>query len=109
MKNMIGFVTAVVMFMMGASGLAAADDMLGKETYEKWCLPCHAAGESYPGTWKLALRSDGNNAVLAERKGLSAEYIKVIVRQGFGGMPLFRRVEISERELDALAEYLVRP
>ena len=109
MKNMIGSVTAVVMFMVSASGSVAADGTLGKEVYEKWCLPCHAAGESYPGTWKLALRSDGNDAVLAERKGLSAEYIKLVVRQGFAGMPLFRRVEISERELDALAKYLVGP
>jgi mono/diheme cytochrome c family protein len=93
----------------GAGWPALAADKPGKQVYAQWCIHCHAAGEDYPGTWKLALRLGKDKAVLAERRDLNAEYIKYVVRHGLGGMPLFRGVEISNSELEALTQYLVRP
>jgi hypothetical protein len=36
------------------------------------------------------------------------EFVKVIVRQGVSFMPQFRKTEISDAELEALAAYLAR-
>jgi len=99
----------LAMFITAANLPAAADDMLGKQVYKKWCYECHAAGKNYPGTWMMAFKSGEAKAVLTERKDLSADFIRIWVRQGGGGMPLFRRVEISDSELDAIIKYLKQP
>ena len=59
-----------------------------------------------PGTIQLRHLRGKGRALIKERTDLSAEYIRVIVRKGMNGMPLFRRTEISNEELEALAEYL---
>lgn len=78
----------------------------GKMVYEENCLPCHAAGPGHPGTMQLAIRHGEEKAVLTQRSDLNVEYVKSIVRQGILLMPPFRPSEISDRELQALAEYL---
>ena len=108
-KKMTGISMALVTLVASVSLPVSANDMLGKQVYEKWCIECHAAGKRYPGTWMMALNSGEDKAVLAERKDLSAGSIKKWVRQGGGGMPLFRRVEISDSELDALIKYIKQP
>jgi mono/diheme cytochrome c family protein len=46
--------------------------------------------------------------LLHERTDLVPEFVKVIVRQGVSFMPQFRKTEISDAELEALAAYLAR-
>ena len=62
-----------------------------------------------PGTQALQVKYDGSlPAVLLERPGLTAEYIGAIVRTGISVMPPFRKTEITDAELAALSEYVVR-
>ena len=47
-------------------------------------------------------------ALLTERTDLSPELVKVYVRNGLSIMPIFRKTQISDAQLEALAEYLAR-
>lgn len=88
----------------------------GKRVYDYWCLACHGEGlglpglNALPGTQQLALKYRGTSIspLLEERTDLVPEFVKVIVRQGVSFMPHFRKTEISDAELDALAAYLAR-
>lgn len=81
----------------------------GAAVFEKWCAPCHAAGPSHPGTTALAALYKGSKpAALEERKDLTPAVVKQFVRKGVSVMPFFRKTEISDAELDALAAYLSR-
>jgi mono/diheme cytochrome c family protein len=88
----------------------------GKQVYDYWCLPCHGPGlglpgfGALPGTQQLQLkyRDTSISPLLEERTDLVPEFVKVIVRQGVSFMPQFRKTEISDAELDALAAYLAR-
>jgi len=79
----------------------------GHKVYTKWCLPCHGNGPGKPGTESLAARGQ-KPAVLEERIDLTAPIIKQFVRHGVLYMPMFRKTEISDADLDAIAAYLTR-
>ena len=106
----------ILLFFLGVSSLSFADQAQldqGKVVYEHWCTPCHGAGSSefgfaaLPGTNALmALYKGAKPAVLTEREDLEGAYVKAIVRQGVSIMPFFRKTEISDDELDAIAAYL---
>jgi mono/diheme cytochrome c family protein len=82
---------------------------VGQQVYEKWCAPCHAPGPDHPGTTALAALYKGTKpAALIERTDLTAPIVKQFVRKGVSVMPFFRKTEISDAELDALASFLSR-
>lgn len=79
----------------------------GKAVYEYWCQTCHGAGDQYPGTVALGVKYRGQiPAALEERTDLVPEFVKTFVRNGVSVMPFFRKTEISDSDLDALALYL---
>ena len=80
----------------------------GEAVYEHWCAPCHAAGPGHPGTQGLQIkyRDTDTNPVLVDRTDLTPEVVKVFVRQGVLSMAPFRKTEITDAELDALAAFL---
>jgi len=39
---------------------------------------------------------------------MTADYLRTFVREGVGVMPQFRKTEITDPELDAMIEYLLR-
>jgi len=88
----------------------------GGAVYDYWCLPCHGPGlglpgfDALPGTQQLRIkyRDTAISPLLTQRTDLVPEFVKVIVRQGVSFMPQFRKTEISDAELDALAAYLTR-
>jgi mono/diheme cytochrome c family protein len=88
----------------------------GKQVYDYWCLPCHGEGlglpgfAELPGTQQLRIkyRDSTISPLLTERTDLVPDFVKIIVRQGVSFMPQFRKTEISDSDLDALAAYLVR-
>jgi len=81
----------------------------GKQVYQKWCSPCHAPGANMPGTAALKFHYNGSKpAVLEERTDLTLAMVKGAVRNGVYVMPRFRKTEISDAELDAVAAYLTR-
>ena len=99
-------IVAVVVTCIGAvSGVAHAAD--GKQVYEKWCAPCHAPGPDHPGTQALqALYKGSKPDALIERTDLTPPIVKQFVRKGVSVMPFFRKTEITDAELDALAAFL---
>jgi (+)-pinoresinol hydroxylase len=73
------------------------------------CAPCHAPGPGHPGTQALdALYHGTKPGALERRDDLTAPFIRMIVRQGVYSMPFFRKTEIDDAELTALAAYLTR-
>ncbi len=81
----------------------------GRDVYTYWCWNCHGEGPGKPGTVALSARYKGAlPALLTERTDLSAELVKVYVRNGLSIMPHFRKTQISDAQLNALAEYLAR-
>ena len=101
------------------AGAAAAQDPSqlerGRTLYEYWCAPCHGPGignngaQHLPGTDALRVKYRGAlPALLTERTDMSADLVKTYVRQGITVMPFFRKTEINDDELDAIAAYLTR-
>jgi mono/diheme cytochrome c family protein len=88
----------------------AADDTTvqkGKQVFEYWCATCHGPG--LPGTVALEAKYKGSKpALLAERTDLLPAVTKTFVRKGVSIMPFFRKTEIGDADLDALAAYLAR-
>lgn len=85
----------------------------GRAAFQRVCAPCHARGPGLdgspmlPGAAALAARHKGAvSPFLEERSDLGAEAIRVLVRQGSGAMPMFRKTEISDVEIAAIAAYL---
>jgi (+)-pinoresinol hydroxylase len=90
---------------------AAAQDaaMLerGNRVFQDWCAPCHAPGPRHPGTQALdALYKGQKPAALEQRTDLVPELTRAFVRSGVSVMPSFRKTEISDADLAALATYL---
>jgi (+)-pinoresinol hydroxylase len=87
----------------------APEHAAGREVYLKWCAPCHAPGVTHPGTHALMTKYQGvKSGVLLQWTDLPASTVTYTVRHGISVMPQFRKTEISDAELDALARYLSR-
>jgi len=87
--------------------LASAGD--GEALFSNRCGSCHLAGGM--GTnlltkQRLALGEPPENGMLANRKDLTPDYVKQVVRQGKMAMPRLSRVEVTDSELDKIAAYL---
>lgn len=91
----------------------AAQNALGKRSFDVNCAACHGAAPGYPplpdvpGT--MALRAKYGNdkpALLTERTDLTPEFVAHFVRNGISIMPFYRRTEISDAELAAVGAYL---
>lgn len=92
------------------AGAAQAQDARvahGEEVFRYWCAPCHAPGPRHPGTQALeALYKGAKPAALEQRTDLVPELTRSFVRNGVSVMPPFRKTEISDADLEALAAYL---
>ena len=98
---------ALAALVQTASAQDAPDLARGEAVFGYWCAPCHAAGPGHPGTQSLQIKyRDSLPAVLEEREDLTAEAVKVFVRQGILSMAPFRKTEITDAELEDLAAYL---
>jgi mono/diheme cytochrome c family protein len=81
----------------------------GYVQYENYCSVCHGEGVGKPGTMALQAKYKGAlPALLEKRTDLTPELIRTYVRQGFSVMPIFRKTEISDADLDAIIAYLTR-
>jgi mono/diheme cytochrome c family protein len=81
----------------------------GRAVYEKWCAPCHDPGINHPGTHALMAKYQGlKPAALLDWTDLQPATVRYMVRHGISVMPHFRKTEISDTELEALASYLSR-
>jgi len=81
----------------------------GYVEYQKFCSVCHGEGVGKPGTLALQAKYKGAvPALLDKRTDLTAAFVKTTVRNGISVMPFFRKTEISDADLDAIAAYLTR-
>jgi mono/diheme cytochrome c family protein len=107
-KMAIGF--AWVVLLGGAGSVVGQDaDLLerGAAVFEYWCAACHAPGPRHPGTQALEVLYKGAKpAPLEERTDLTVELTRAFVRTGVSVMPPFRKTEITDADLEALAAYL---
>ena len=88
-------------------GVQAQDAARGNDVFQNWCAPCHAPGPRHPGTQALeALYKGAKPAPLEQRTDLVPELTRSFVRTGVSVMPPFRKTEISDADLEALAVYL---
>lgn len=98
---------------MTASGQDAAAVTRGDAKFQHSCAPCHGDGPGddgramLPGTDALRIKYRGAlPALLEERSDLTAEILRVYLRQGSMSMPPFRPTELTDEEIVDIAAYL---
>jgi mono/diheme cytochrome c family protein len=74
----------------------------GEKLYLEHCAMCH--GPNGMGTGLLGRRIDV--PLLEKREGMNANYIVSAARSGIGNMPAITRGELSDADLQAIADYL---
>ena len=113
--------TLLMLLVVGlAQSVAAqtASETRGKAVFDQWCEPCHGAvapknvmfgNGALAGTSALAVKYKGKlPAVLEQRTDLTPALIKTVVRHGLFGMPITRKTEVSDAELEDVVAYLTR-
>jgi mono/diheme cytochrome c family protein len=70
------------------------------------CGMCHR--QMGMGTVILARRMDPAKAMLEKRSDLTTAYVIASVRNGIGNMPRITRGEVSDPQLEVIAQYLAR-
>ena len=109
MRRAASSLAVMVACLAAPAGFTGDDAPDGEAVYERWCSHCHNAGRGNAGTESLQVKYGGRiPAVLLERTDLTAEAVKVFVRQGVLSMPPFRKTEITDPELNALAGYVAK-
>jgi mono/diheme cytochrome c family protein len=85
----------------------------GRVKFDHSCAPCHGKGPGndglamLPGTDSLRIKYQGSlPPALEDRKDLTADAIRVFVRQGSSAMPPFRKTELTDAEIVDIAAYL---
>ncbi len=115
-RQLMGSLAATLLVLGVAPMVVGADELAprylpGRVVYEKWCAPCHDPGIIHPGTHALMTKypnSSRASGVITAWTDLQASYVRFMVRHGMSVMPPFRKTEISDTELAALAAYLAR-
>jgi mono/diheme cytochrome c family protein len=91
----------------GAAHGADAPGNAGRAVYERWCSHCHDPGVQHPGTNALTVKYKGaKSGVIREWKDLTPELVRFWVRNGISVMAPFRKTEIDDAQLAALAQFL---
>ena len=68
------------------------------------CGVCHLEGGT--GTFMLSRRLGAQNALLESRSNLDPAMVKLVARNGLMSMPRFTRAELTDPQLQAIAQYL---
>lgn len=103
---------------VAASGLLAGGSVLaentsppeqptGRDLYEHWCADCHDPGPGHPGTMRMEGDFGAENSVLRDMTSINRPLIHFAVRRGFNMMPPFRPTEITDEELERIADYIL--
>jgi mono/diheme cytochrome c family protein len=81
----------------------------GKVEFLNACAVCHGAEPDRPGTMSLQFKYAGRlPAALEQRTDLTPEIVTYYVRHGIAMMPSFRKTELSDAQVAAIAVYLTR-
>lgn len=86
---------------------------LGQQVFAQVCAPCHGRGpgtdgaKMLPGTAALDAKYQGKvPPALEDRRGLTADVLRYFIRNGIGAMPMFRKTEVTDAAIEAIAAYL---
>ena len=88
----------------------AQEEHPGKIVFDTWCEICHGEDVAWSGGGTAALQAKYRGALPAEllkRADLTAEFITFYVRNGITSMPTFRYTEISKKQMEDLADYII--
>ncbi len=110
---LLAVLAALACARLGAQESEAAVER-GAAVYETWCAHCHdrlpegSAPEMLPGVASLVLKYDGAlSPYIEERPDLADfEVLEAFLRNGAGSMPPFRKTEITDEDIEAVAAYL---
>ena len=118
MKRTLSLLTLFIAATSAAAAQTPPSETKGKVVYDNWCVHCHGSIGStsrytpnglLPGTSALTVKYQGRvPAVLSDRTDLGPAYIKSVVRKGLFGMPISRKTEISDADLEDVVAYLTR-
>ena len=119
MKQSVLLCSLFAAFSVPVWSQAAPSEENGKVVFDKWCTPCHGAvaprggmfanGDGLPGTAALSIKYKGRvPAVLEQRTDLAPGFIRTVVRHGLFAMPITRKTEINDAELEDVVAYLTR-
>ena len=85
----------------------------GKALFQRSCAPCHGVGPGddgrpmLPASQSLKLKYKGSKSpFLEDRSDLPYPVLRVFVRHGSWSMPGFRKTEVSDPDVEAIAAYL---
>ncbi|WP_421853992.1 c-type cytochrome [Novosphingobium sp.] len=81
----------------------------GKVLFEVHCGYCHllgGMGTNLLTKQRMMMGETPDKGLLANRTDLTADYVRSVVRLGKGAMPGQTRVDVTDAELDAVAQYL---
>ena len=81
----------------------------GEVLFSNRCGSCHLAGGMGTNLLTKQQMMAGQPpamGMLSNRTDLTADYVKSVVRQGKVAMPRLSRTEVTDAELDAIANYL---
>jgi mono/diheme cytochrome c family protein len=76
----------------------------GEKLYLEKCAMCHGPGGM--GTGLLARRAD--QPLLEKRTDLTVDYVVQAARMGIGNMPAIPRGEVSDADLQLIAQHLAK-
>lgn len=91
------------------SGNRLASGRDGKALFEHQCGACHllgGMGTNLLTKQRLALGEPPEMGLLTNRKDLTPEYVKQVVRMGKNAMPPQTKVDLTDAELASVAAYL---
>ena len=101
-------IAAVVLGMTAIVPIAALsqteEPRAPEQVFSTRCAYCHDA--TGWGTRALARRMPESEAPLLDRKDLPPAYTVYVVRRGIGSMPQFNPSELTDKELESLANWL---
>jgi mono/diheme cytochrome c family protein len=96
-----------------SSSANSAQIAQGKLQFARQCAACHGQGagddgsKQLPGTDALARKYKGELPPQLElRRDLNADVIRMFVRNGSGAMPMFRKSELTDADISAIAAYI---
>ena len=91
----------------GGDRLAAGRD--AKAVFEHQCGACHlpgGMGTNLLTKQRMMAGEPAEMGLLTNRTDLTADYVKSVVRQGKNAMPPQTKVDLTDAELDAVAQWL---
>lgn len=116
LRSLAGALASLALTAAGAQEPDDAAAERGAAVYRTVCAHCHdplpegGAIEMLPGPESLSLKYRGVlSPYITERPDLASfEVLRMFLRNGSGSMPPFRRTEISDDDIAAIAAYFAR-